>query len=191
MLIVACFVAGLFMTWRDREASPLTGVVQASIALHEAFQCRLLFSRDAASQIRAHMVKAKMHAFLHLAIMAMMTISLGASGRLDAPWVATGFLSFLSLADRLPLDYLTKLQIVKVASFLGCVAFLNVDIKFKDTIAFIIFGGLVPYLLGAHAELRARQAYIEKHREASAIVVKKFVDDHPLLAWTSGHSPGD
>lgn len=181
VLIAACFTAALVVTWRDADSSILTLVVEASVVVHQAFQCRLLFLNDPASEIRRHMVKTKMHVFLHLAIIAMMATSSG-GGLLGTPWLAMGFLSFLSLADRLPLEHLAFLQIVKVVGFLGSVMLTRgMDLKLRDVALCSVIAGLT-YLMGAHAEFQAREAYAQTHRGASEVVYTKFVDDHPLLA---------
>ncbi len=183
VLIAASFMVALFVTWRDAHASGLTAVVQASVVVHQAFQCRLLFLNDPASEIRRHIVKTKMHVFLHLAIIAMMAISSGVCV-LDAPWLAMGFLSFLSLADRLPLDHLALLQIVKIVGFLGSIMLLRgADLKLRDAAACVV-NAVLTYLMGALAEFRAREAFARNHSEVSEAVYAKFVDGHPLLART-------
>ncbi len=180
VLIAACFTVALVVTLRGTHSFSLTAVVQASVVAHQALQCRLLFLNDPASEIRRHMVKTKMHVFLHLAIIAMIALSSG-DCPLDAPWVAMAFLSFLSLADRLPLEHLALLQIVKVVGFLGSVMLLRgVDLKLRDAATCIVIAGLT-FLMGAHAEFRARKTYAWKHRETSEVVYTKFVDGHPLL----------
>jgi len=188
MLIAACFTVALIVTWRDAQSSSiLTAIVQAAVVAHQVFQGRLLFLNDPASEIRRHMVKTKMHVFLHLAIIAMMALSSGDTGGTGgtgdrSPWLAMAFLSFVSLADRLPLDHLALLQIVKVAGFLGSMTLMRgVDLRLRDAATCVTIAGLT-YLMGAHAEFRARDAYARNHHETSDAVYTKFVDGHPLLA---------
>lgn len=189
VLTAACFAAGFVMTLRDSPNARLVAIVQLLVVLHELYQCRHLVPKDPVSETRTHAVKAKMHAFLHLAVVAMIIISSlasdGEGGRLEASWAASAsvFLSFLSVADRLPLEHLVKLQIVKLVSFLGCMAFFEIDLKFKEAILIIVVGVGVPYILGVLIECRARQAYVEKRHEASATVYERFVGAHPVLAW--------
>jgi len=196
-LTAAGFAAGIVLNLRAYDGAPrLTTVIQASVVLHEVFQARCLFPRDAASEIRSHAVKAKMHVFLHLAALAMILVSTldgEGSTRNDsgAPlaWAMSVslFLSLLSVADRLPLAHLTKLQIVKVvSSLLVGVVFFEAKVRLREAFVFIAIAGAAPCVVGAYAEYMSRISYVEKHHDASEAVLERFVDARPMVAWFVG-----
>ena len=190
-LIAAGFAAGIVLNLRAYDGAPrlTTTVIQASVVLHEVFQARRLFPRDAASEIRSHAVKAKMHVFLHLAALAMILISTldGEGSTRNEAMSVSLFLSLLSVADRLPLAHLTKLQIVKVVScLLAGVVFFEAKVRLREAFVFIAIAGAAPCLVGVYAEYRSRISYVEKHHEASEAVLERFVDAHPMVAWFVG-----
>ena len=160
----------------------LVNTIQALVVVHEILQARTLLSNKIECRARHHAVKAKMHAFLHLATVSMVIVC---SGRLfDSKWHAftAAFLTSLSIIDGLPLFHLIRLHLVKIACF-EILLFANMwwgtpdpylAQTIGDALMLLVMGSLVPLSVAAFFEYRKRIVFLHDMNERPSHFLGSF-----------------
>lgn len=160
----------------------LVNIIQASVVIHEVMYIKNLLSPKIELQARQHVVKAKMHAFLHLATVSMVIIC--SQQLFHGTWHASSalFLTSLCIVDELPMYHLMRLHLVKLMCF-EMLYFAEILIGKSDgdrvhqiveTLVFLTMGTLFPLGIAGILEYRKRMLFLHDLNERPTQLLGSF-----------------
>ena len=160
----------------------LVNIIQISVVIHEVMHLKKLLSPNIELQSRQHAVKAKMHAFLHLATVSMVIIC--SQQLFHGTWHASSalFLTALCIVDEVPLYHLIRLHLVKLVCFemlFAAEIWMNRSgadriQQIVDAFIFLITGTFLPLGIAAILEYKKRMLFLHDLNERPSQLLGSF-----------------